>query len=99
MSSASKCSSQIEQRITLLTAPILTRRAGDVIATLCRSRDDGGHHEGDRKRNESRQRLQGVLRARPTCRDAGDGCRQHRADSDGIDIVEMGALEFYPGRA
>jgi hypothetical protein len=82
-----------------MSAPVLPRRAGDVETALRDIRDRRRHDEGDRKREKCRQRLQRGADYAEERHDAGHRRGQHGADAHRIDVVEMGALEFDPGRA
>ena len=82
-----------------MSAPILPRRAGDVETALRDISDRRRHDEGDREREKCRQRLQRGPEHAEERHDAGHRRGQHRSDAHRIDVVEMGALEFDPGRA
>lgn len=79
--------------------PTPLRLARDVIFSVGEPGDDGRGDEGDRQRDEGRERFHGRAEQAVECRDRDDGRDRHRADADRVDVVEMGALELHLRRA
>ena len=83
----------------VLTVPVLPRRARQIETAARRPGDRRRHDEADDQSEERRQRLQGGSEHAGERRDPGGGRRQHGADPDRIDVVEVRALELDPRRA
>jgi hypothetical protein len=75
------------------------RGARGIIFTLRRDRDDGRQDEGEAERDEAGKRVAVGTEGIEEGGDRHDRGHDHRTEADGIEVVEVGALELDIGGA